>query len=241
MKNIVILLFCFITVFSYSQNFTLRFKLNYSGDTIFYERVSHYFEPVSIITTDVGKTIDSLREVRIAFLDSLENERISKAYTIYYDPTHKYNTYVYELEFDPTDKLLDTLGIIPKDSVIFEDMISRQILDSLSKLRLSLNKNELIFSERINYDCIYDSKIYLLNNIKSPTMIFDNEKYSNYCECYKEITNSILSVKKYKRKILSNKTKSIYVTFLRRNNGLTYVLLRFERKNIIDNNLLILD
>ncbi len=234
MKNIVILLFCFITVFSYSQNFTLRFKLNFGGDTLRYERVSHYFEPVSIITTDVGKTIDSLNRVRFEILDSLENDRMQRSFTLYYKKMDEYLS-----EFDPSDDLIKSNNLKLKDSSILEYDLSIRVLSKLLNFRGDKFNTNFTVNENINYDWIEDSKYFLIDYYNSPIMIFDSQEKQE-CDCIESITKSILDIKRLKRLILSKKTKNISISIFNTNKNEFLIYIKFDRKRKYIKELLVL-
>jgi hypothetical protein len=236
MKSLIILLFIFLTSISYSQNkFTLRFELNFTGDTVHYERISHYFEPVKIITTNIQKSIDSLNRVRFEILDSLERDRMSKAFTLYYKDSSDYFA-----EFDPSDEFIKLNNIKLKDSCISEYNTSLKVLGKLFKFRGNEFDVNFSVNENLNYDWVEDSKYELVDYYKLPVMIFDDKNKSN-CDCVESIAKNILNIRKYKRLILSKKTKNISVSIFSTNKNKLLVYMKFDRNNKCIKHILIIN
>lgn len=240
-KLLKIVAISIITLLSFnlnSQTFTMKFKLNFGGYTIKQGKTTHYFEPVSINTQDIQYSIDSLNYARAAFMDSLEEERVSNAFTLYYKKDYSLSEFF--SEFDPDEKFIKNENINLKDSAILYFNLSKQIIDSLISLRDSNGLEKITIDENNMWDWFTDTKSYITSYFKAPTMIFDSDESCN-CSCYKSLVENILSNKKYKRNILSKRTKSLYVSVFNNSKKEIMIYMRFDKKFTTNQYLFILE
>jgi hypothetical protein len=131
----------------------------------------------------------------------LENGKISKEETI---------------EYNPTREFLIEENITKCDTIALLSYMSKQIVDSLNKLRFSLGLKEIINyeDEEDEYGFAEKSIFHYSEMKKNPLMVKDyNVDFCN-CKCYKEIIEGISTYKGIMRKVLSKRNKELFVSVM---------------------------
>jgi len=222
MKLLFLFLLLSITTFG-------QFELKYGQDTMRYERSVHIFPPMNVKVKGsverVHDVIDSIREYRNHYMDSLERDRVYNAFTLY--RFFKKDGIV--SEFDVTDEFIKENKITLSDSAAMFTGLGDKILDSLIKLRESKGLDSLAGFYG-NEDFHEDIKYIIVKDLKKPVMFIERRGccFNDYTS---EIVELILSIRYYRKLILSNQIRNINVTVIKTNKLESFIYLRLSTKN----------
>ena len=150
-----------------------------------------------------------------------EDEDDSLFYDLYWvktdtlpDKTFKVTKYI---EGDPSPDFFIKENITKWDTIGVLSYISRQVIDSLNKLRvnkgLSIIQNDGIYTED-EYGYADESLFDNVGRRKTPLMVWDFYYDMGECTCVDEIITEITSHKEIMKRILSKRNKVINVCVL---------------------------
>ena len=225
----ILLIFLLLSSFS---TLSQKFELKYGADTMKYERVTHIFEPMTIScvggASRVSEIIDSVNQYRKRFMDSLENNRMYNAFTLYREVKDgKKGSYITS-EFDVTDEFIKQNNIVLKDSAVAFVQLSNNIHDSIINLRKSKGYND-IDDNYSNHEYLEDVKYYIVKFLKKPMMFIDRSGCMD--EYVGGIVNIITSVKHYRKSIFSDKIKNLNIAVIKTNKLESFIYLQLTFEN----------
>ena len=224
----ILLIFLLLSFSTLAQKYELR----YGADTMKYERVIHIFEPITIScvggASRVSEIIDSVNQYRKRFMDSLENNRMYNAFTLYREVKDKNNKPYIVSEFDVTDEFIKQNNIVLKDSAVAFVQLSNDVYDSIINLRKSKGYND-IDEDYSNHEYVEDIKYYIVKFLKKPVMFIDRSGCMD--EYVGGIVNVITSVKHYRKSIFSDKIKNVNIAVIKTNKLESFIYLQLTFEN----------
>lgn len=224
----ILLIFLLLSFSTLAQ----KFELKYGADTMKYERVQHIFEPMTIscvgTPSRITEIIDSVNRYRNKFMDSLENNRMYNAFTLYREVKDKKNKSYITSEFDVTDEFIKQNNIILNDSAVVFTQLSNNIHDSIINLRKSKGYND-IDDNYSNHEYLEDVKYYIVKFLKKPMMFIDRSGCMD--EYVGGIVNIITSVKHYRKSIFSDKIKNLNIAVIKTNKLESFIYLQLTFEN----------
>lgn len=224
----ILLIFLLLSFSTLAQ----KFELKYGADTMKYERVQYIFEPMTIscvgTPSRITEIIDSVNRYRNKFMDSLENNRMYNAFTLYREVKDKKNKSYITSEFDVTDEFIKQNNIILNDSAVVFTQLSNNIHDSIINLRKSKGYND-IDDNYSNHEYLEDVKYYIVKFLKKPMMFIDRSGCMD--EYLGGIVNIITSVKHYRKSIFSDKIKNLNIAVIKTNKLESFIYLQLTFEN----------
>jgi hypothetical protein len=176
----------------------------------------------------VSEIIDSVNRYRNKFMDSLENNRMYNAFTLYREVKDgKKGSYITS-EFDVTDEFIKQNNIILNDSAVVFTQLSNNIHDSIINLRKSKGYND-IDDDYSNHEYLEDVKYYIVKTNKKPMMFIDRSFCMN--EYIGGIVNIITSVKYYRKSIFSDDIKNVNIAIIKTNKLESFIYLKLIFEN----------
>jgi hypothetical protein len=174
--------------------------------------------------------------VMLTSLGFSQDDEDSIYYDLYYTKTERIGEHLIINKFienEPTDEYFKKENITKWDTIASLTYISGLVIDSLNKLRVSHDLNEINHNNQFDeteYGYVEESIFDYNKRKNTPLMVLD-VYYDVYdCDCYvNDIVNEISQHKEIINKVLSKRNKQLLVSVLfdkTTNNFYTYIMVK---------------